>query len=153
MNPSITIVGRLASDPELRFMPNGKAVANLTIATSDRRKDGEEWTDVDPSFWRCSAFEKLAEGAAEQLTKGQAVIAQGKIKQRSYETRDGEKRTVFEVTLDAIGPDLRWAKPGASSGSSIRPQQAAADPWAANTGQAKSAVDPWAQKSTDEPPF
>lgn len=146
-NPTITLTGRLTADPELRFTPNGVAVASLTIATSDRKKDGEEWTDVDPSFWRCTAWRQLAEALVD-LRKGQAVVAHGKIKQRDYTTREGEKRTAFEIDLEAIGPDLRWAQ----SGSQPRPAAApAVDPWAATS---TPGADPWAAKSApDEPPF
>ena len=146
-NPTITIVGRLTRDPELRFSPSGTAVCNLSIATSDSRKTDTGWEDVDTSFWNCTAFKQLAEAVSE-LRKGQAVVASGRIKQRQYENRDGQKVTTHEVLLDAIGPDLRWAQSGASS---PRPPASspAADPWAAST----STADPWAAPKVEEAPF
>ena len=132
---TITIRGRLTADPELRFTPSGAAVANLTIATNPRTFDRQanEWKDGPATFWRCSAWRDLAENVAESLTRGVAVVAVGTVAGREYETKEGEKRTVSEVTLDAIGPDLRWA--------TAKPVKAQRDK--GGFGQAPQA-DPWA---------
>lgn len=107
----ITVVGNLTGDPELRFTPSGAAVANFTIASTPRQFDRQtnEWKDGDTLFMRCSIWREAAENVAESLTKGTAVIAQGRLVQRSYETREGEKRTVVELQVDEIGPSLRRA--------------------------------------------
>ncbi len=107
----ITVVGNLTGDPELRFTPSGAAVANFTIASTPRQFDRQtnEWKDGDTLFMRCSIWRDAAENVAESLTKGTAVIAQGRLVQRSYETREGEKRTVVELQVDEIGPSLRRA--------------------------------------------
>jgi single-strand DNA-binding protein len=150
--PHLTVVGNLTNDPELRFTASGHAVVNFTIAASDRVFDKEtnEWKDGDTVFMRCSVWRQYAENAAESLQKGMRVIATGRLKQRSYDTREGEKRTVVELDVDDVGPALRYAtakvtrnsRDNASSGLS---------------GTAAPADDPWAspatQASIDEPPF
>lgn len=107
----ITVVGNLTADPELRYTPNGFAVANFTIASTPRTFDRQsnEWKDGEPLFLRASVWREHAENVAATLTKGQRVIAQGKLKQRSYESREGEKRTAFELDIDEIGPALRYS--------------------------------------------
>ncbi|GAA4730326.1 single-stranded DNA-binding protein [Isoptericola chiayiensis] len=107
----ITVVGNLTADPELRFTPSGAAVANFTIASTPRTFDRQsnEWKDGEALFLRCSVWREAAENIAESLTKGMRVIAQGRLQQRSFETREGEKRTVVELQVDEIGPSLRWA--------------------------------------------
>ena len=107
----ITVVGNLTGDPELRFTPSGAAVANFTIASTPRTFDRQtnEWKDGDALFLSCSIWRQAAENVAESLQRGMRVIVQGRLKQRSYETREGEKRTVFEVDVDEIGPALRYA--------------------------------------------
>ncbi|MCK1794648.1 single-stranded DNA-binding protein [Streptomyces sp. XM4193] len=107
----ITVVGNLTDDPELRFTPSGAAVANFTIASTPRTFDRQtnEWKDGDPLFLRSSVWRQAAENVAESLTKGMRVIAQGRLRQRSYETQQGEKRTVVELEVDEIGPALRYA--------------------------------------------
>jgi single-strand DNA-binding protein len=107
----ITVVGNLTADPELRFTPSGAAVANFTIASTPRTFDRQsnEWKDGEALFLRCSIWREAAENVAESLTKGMRVIAQGRLTQRSYETREGEKRTVVELQVDEIGPSLRYA--------------------------------------------
>ncbi len=107
----ITVVGNLTADPELRFTPSGAAVANFTIASTPRTFDRQtnEWKDGEALFLRCSVWREAAENIAESLTKGMRVIAQGRLTQRSYETREGEKRTVVELQVDEIGPSLRFA--------------------------------------------
>lgn len=152
----VTTIGRLTEAPELRFTPSGAAVVNFTIATNARTFDRQtnEWKDEPATFWRCSAWRELAENIAESIGKGDAVIAQGVIKSRSYEN-DGQKRTVMEQEVSSIGPDLRWAtarpqrvqrngSPGAGQyqggtdttrpGAAYAPATPAADPWGTPTG-------------------
>lgn len=108
----ITIVGNLTADPEMRFTPSGAAVASFTIASTPRTFDraAGEWKDGETLFMRCSIWRDAAENVAESLTKGTRVIAQGRLVQRSYTTREGENRTVVEMQVDEIGPCLRYAK-------------------------------------------
>ncbi len=148
----ITVVGNLTGDPELRFTPSGAAVANFTIASTPRSFDRQtnEWKDGDTLFLRCSAWREMAENVAESLTKGTRVIAQGRLVQRSYETREGEKRTVVELQVDEVGPSMRYAsakvtraqRSGGGGGFSAGGGGADNDPWAT-----APAVAP------DEPPF
>jgi single-strand DNA-binding protein len=107
----ITVVGNLTSDPELRFTPSGAAVANFTIASTPRSFDRQtgEWKDGETLFMRCSVWREAAENVAESLTRGAAVLAQGRLQSRSYETKEGEKRTVTEMQVEEIGPSLRRA--------------------------------------------
>ena len=129
----ITIIGNLTAPPELRFTPTGKAVASFTVAESERVKGADgNWTDGDSTFFRCSLWDAAAENMTESLDKGQRVIVVGKIKQRSYETREGDKRTVFEVTATEVGPSLKWAicKPEKTGGKpSVKKSTPADDPW------------------------
>jgi single-strand DNA-binding protein len=115
----ITVVGNLTNDPELRFTPSGAAVAGFTVASTPRTLDREsgQWKDGDPLFLRCSVWRQYAENVAESLTKGMQVIVQGRLKQRSYETREGEKRTVVELDVDEIGPCLKFATAKVSKAS------------------------------------
>ncbi|MEU7790106.1 single-stranded DNA-binding protein [Amycolatopsis sp. NPDC049159] len=107
----VTVIGNLTADPELRFTPAGAAVANFTIASTPRQLDREsgEWRDGDPMFLRCSVWRQYAENAAESLLRGSRVIAHGRLRQRSYDTAEGEKRTVTELDVDELGPCLRYA--------------------------------------------
>jgi len=107
----ITVVGNLTGDPELRFTPSGAAVANFTIASTPRNfdKNSNEWKDGDTLFLNCSIWRQAAENVAESLQKGMRVVAQGRLKQRSYETREGEKRTVVELEVEEVGPSLKYA--------------------------------------------
>jgi single-strand DNA-binding protein len=107
----ITVVGNLTDDPELRFTASGAAVANFSVASTPRTfdKDSNEWKDGDALFLRCSIWRQAAENVAESLTKGMRVVVQGRLRQRSYETREGEKRTVFELDVEEIGPALKYA--------------------------------------------
>ena len=147
----ITIVGNLTDAPELRFTPSGAAVASFTVASTPRTfdKQSQEWRDGETLFLRCSAWREMAENIAESLhEKGTRVIVQGRLTQRSYETREGEKRIVVELQVDEVGPSLRYAtakverkSSGQQSGqwgASARvgePRQPADDPWAVgNTG-------------------
>ncbi len=106
-----TVVGNLTADPELRFTPSGAAVANFTVASTPRTFDRQsgEWKDGDALFMRCTIWRDAAEHVAESLTCGDRVVVQGRLRQRSFETRDGDKRTVVELEVDEIGPSLRYA--------------------------------------------
>ncbi len=107
----ITVVGNLTDDPELRFTPSGAAVAKFRIASTPRTMDREsgQWKDGEPLFLACNIWRDAAEHVAESLQRGSRVIVQGRLRQRSYETREGEKRTVYELEVDEIGPSLRYA--------------------------------------------
>ena len=107
----ITVIGNITDDPELRFTPGGAAVANFTVASTPRFLDkaSNEWKDGDTLFLRCSVWRQVAENVAESLQRGTRVIVQGRLKQRSYETKEGEKRTVVELEVDEVGPSLRYA--------------------------------------------
>lgn len=117
--PVITVVGNIGSEPELRFMPNGKAVVNFSLASTPRTKVGDEWKDGETTWFRCSAFEKMAENIAESLGKGQRIIAVGRMSTKGYE-KNGEKKASLELALDSVGPDLRFAPVGGSSGGGFR---------------------------------
>jgi single-strand DNA-binding protein len=108
---TITVVGNLTADPELRFTPSGAAVANFTVASTPRIYDRQsgEWKDGEALFLRCNIWREAAENVAESLTRGSRVIVTGRLKQRTFETREGEKRTVVEVEVDEIGPSLKYA--------------------------------------------
>jgi single-strand DNA-binding protein len=107
----ITVVGNLTADPELRFTPSGAAVANFTVASTPRTFDKQtnEWKDGEALFLNCSVWRQAAENAAESLQRGMRVIVQGRLKARSYENREGEKRTVFEIEVDEVGPSVKYA--------------------------------------------
>jgi single-strand DNA-binding protein len=120
----ITVVGNLTSDPELRFTPSGQAVASFTVASTPRTLDraSNEWKDGEALFLRCTVWRQAAENVAESLQKGTRVVIQGRLKQRSFETREGEKRTVIELDVEEVGPSLKYAtarvnKAGRSSGN------------------------------------
>jgi single-strand DNA-binding protein len=157
----ITIVGNLVEDPNLRFTPSGQPVANFRIASTPRflDKTTNEWKDGEALFLTCNVWRQAAENCAESLQRGMRVIVQGRLKQRSYETREGEKRTVYEVEVDEIGPSLKNAtakvnktqrqggSPGFGGGASTSPQPTPADdPWA-NSQQ------PAGGGFSDDPPF
>src|SRR5689334_24336341 len=107
----ITVVGNLVDDPELRFTPSGAAVANFRIASTPRTFDRQsnEWKDGDALFLSCSVWRQAAENVAESLQRGMRVVVQGRLKSRTYETREGEKRTVFEIEVEEVGPSLKYA--------------------------------------------
>lgn len=109
---TITVVGNLVADPELRFTPSGAAVANFRIASTPRRYDSQssQWVDGEALFLSCNVWREAAENVAESLTKGMRVMVQGRLRQRSYETREGVKRTDFEIEVDEVGPSLKYAK-------------------------------------------
>ncbi len=178
----ITVVGNLTDDPELRFTPSGAAVASFTVAATPRTFDRNtnEWKDGDALFLRCSIWRQAAENVAESLTKGMRVVVQGRLKQRSYETREGEKRTVVELDVEEVGPSLKYAtakvtkaargggggfggggQPGGgwggapsggpSGGSSGGGNAPQDDPWA--TGGGSGGGGGWGGGYSDEPPF
>jgi single-strand DNA-binding protein len=133
----ITVVGNLTSDPELRFTPSGAAVANFTVASTPRQFDRQtnEWKDQETLFLNCSVWRQAAENAAESLQRGMRVIVQGRLKARSYETREGEKRTVFEIDVEEVGPSLKMAtakvtKTTRSGGGQGGFSGGSDDPWA-----------------------
>lgn len=140
---NITLVGNLTDDPELRFTPSGAAVAKFRVASTPRFMDRQtgEWKDGEPLFLACNVWRQAAEHVAESLQRGTRVIVSGRLRQRSYETREGEKRTVFELEVDDIGPSLRYAtakvqKMSRSSGSGGFGGGGGApsdDPWASAT--------------------
>ena len=146
----ITVIGNITGDPELRFTPSGAAVANFTVASTPRAFDRQsnEWKDGETLFMRCSVWRDAAENVAESLGRGTRVIVSGRLKSRSYETKEGEKRTVIEMEVDEVGPSLRYASAkvtktqrgnggggfgGQQSGGSSGGQQE--DPWATGPGQ------------------
>ena len=147
----ITLIGNLTADPELRFTPSGAAVANFTVASTPRTFDRQtnEWRDGDAMFLNCAVWRQAAENVAESLQKGMRVIVSGRLKSRSYETREGEKRTVFEVDVDEIGPALRYATAkvtrtsgGGGGGGGGRPSGGGGG--GGNAGGGSFGEDPWA---------
>ena len=135
----ITVVGNLTADPELRFTPSGAAVANFTVASTPRAFDRQtnEWKDQEALFLNCSVWRQAAENAAESLTRGMRVVVTGRLKARSYETREGEKRTVFEIDVEEVGPSLKYAtakvaKTSRSGGGQGFSSGGGDDPWASS---------------------
>lgn len=111
----VTIVGNLTDDPELRYTPNGTPVATFTVAVNHRTRDQSgQWKDGDPTFMRCNVWRQQAENVAESLTKGTRAIVVGRLRQRSWETPEGQKRTVVEIEVESVGPALEWAKASVS---------------------------------------
>ena len=144
---TLTIIGNLTADAELRFLSSGQAVANFTVASTPRTfdKQANEWKDGETLFMRCSVWRDTAENVAESLQRGMRVIVSGRLKQRSYETKEGEKRTVVEMDVDEVGPSLRNATArvsktqrgqgggfGGNQGTQQQPAQGG-DPWATGT--------------------
>ncbi len=180
---TITIIGNLVEDPELRFTPSGAAVSNFRIASTPRIFDRQnnEWKDGETLFLSCAVWRQAAENVAESLQRGMRVIVQGRLKSRSYETREGEKRTVFEIDVDEVGPSLRnatakvtkttrsggggggfggggddqWSQPAGGQGG--QGGQGGGQYGAGSGGAASGGNDPWARQgsggSSDEPPF
>lgn len=158
----ITVVGNLTADPELRYTQSGLAVANFTIASTPRSFDRQsnEWKDGEALFLRASCWREFAEHVAGSLTKGMRVVAQGRLRQRSYETKEGEKRTSIELEVDEIGPSLRYAtaqvtRAATSGGGGGSRGQVAEEPWGASSGGA-SGGDVWNTPGAgynDETPF
>jgi single-strand DNA-binding protein len=165
---TITVVGNLTADPELRFTPSGAAVANFTVASTPRIYDRQsgEWKDGEALFLRCNIWREAAENVAESLTRGSRVIVQGRLRQRSFETREGEKRTVVEVEVDEIGPSLRYAtakvnKASRSGGGGGGFGSSGGGSRGGSGGSEAKQDDPWGSApasgsfsgSDDEPPF
>ena len=158
---TITMIGNLVDDPELRFTPSGAVVAKFRVASTPRYLDKatNEWKDGESLFLQCQIWRQAAENVAESLTKGMRVILSGRLKQRSYETKEGEKRTVFEVEVDEVGPSLRNAtakvtRTQRAAGGAAAPAAADTfgdDPWAA--ASTSPAGGGWGTSTTDEPPF
>jgi single-strand DNA-binding protein len=166
----ITVVGNLVADPELRFTPSGQPVATFRVASTPRVMDRQtnEWKDGDSLFLTCNVWRQAAENAAESLQRGMRVIVTGRLKQRNYETKEGEKRTVYEIEVDDVGPSLRNASAkvnrvsrgggeggfsgggnrGGSSGGGYGGQSS-------SSGGGSKTEDPWASDAgySDEPPF
>lgn len=135
---TITICGNITADPELRFTPNGQAVANFTVASTPRRMNNQtkEWEDSPTLFLRCNVWRQQAESVAESLIRGTRVIVTGRLTQRSYETKEGEKRTVYEIEVEDVGPSLKNATAKVSKTTRSNAPQggskpAGDDPWAA----------------------
>ena len=163
----ITVVGNLTNDPELRFTPSGAAVASFTVASTPRTLDKatNEWKDGEALFLRCSIWRQAAENVAESLQRGARVIVQGRLKQRSFETKEGEKRTVIELDVDEVGPSLKYATAkvnkttrqgggggggfGGGGGANGGGTPAGDDPWATAPAGGAAAGGGW----SDEPPF
>lgn len=142
---NITIIGRLAGDIELRYTPAGAAVAKLTIAQNSRTfdKQSNEWKDKPTNFFRCSIWREAAENAVESLQKGMAVIAFGEVTSRTYTTKEGQERTVQEIELQNIGPDLKWATATVTRAAK-RDGGFGAQP--AGFGPSTAQTDPWANQ-------
>jgi single-strand DNA-binding protein len=177
----ITIAGNLVDDPELRFTPAGQPVAKFRIASTPRFRDNAsgEWKDGDSLFLTCNVWRQAAENVAESLTRGMRVIVSGRLRQRSYETKEGEKRTVYEVEVDDVGPSLRNASAkvnkivrsgsgdggygggqrgsGGSGGSGDSGGRSSGGQGSSGGGYGGGNADPWASDSSggysDEPPF
>ena len=132
MSVPITITGRLGADPELSFAPSGVAITKMRVVTDRRYKDGDEWKSADTSWHSVTAFKECAEGAAEHLLKGDLVIVVGTLKQREYETREGEKRSVWEVTANHVGRDLSRPRKGEGTSAPFDRTNTSlpGDPWA-----------------------
>ena len=160
----ITVVGNLTADPELRYTQNGLPVANFTIASTPRNFDRQanEWKDGEALFLRASVWREFAEHVAGSMTKGMRVIATGRLKQRSYQDREGQNRTAIELEVDEIGPSLRYATAqvtraasgsgGGAGGGQSRPQVQQEEPWAT---PGSAAPDAWSAPGSygDDTPF
>jgi single-strand DNA-binding protein len=166
---TITIIGNLVGDPELRYTPTGQAVATFRVASTPRYMDRatNEWKDGDSLFLSCNVWRQAAENVAESLQRGMRVIVSGRLRQRSYETKEGEKRTVYEVEVDEVGPSLRNASAkvtrstrsgGGGSGGGFGGQGGGQGGYGGGAG-ARASDDPWAADASgdngfsDEPPF
>jgi single-strand DNA-binding protein len=157
---TVTVVGNLTADPELRFTQSGAAVANFTVASTPRRfnRDTGKWEDQDALFLRCSVWRQAAENVAESLNRGDRVIVHGNLRQRSFETREGEKRTVIEMEVDEVGPSLKWASATVNKASR---QRESSTGWTDQQGGQQE--DPWSRPAPSpqghsqgydaEPPF
>ena len=163
----ITVVGNLTADPELRYTPSGVAVANLSIAANHRVKNGDQWEDGEPTYYRATVWREYAEYVAESLTKGTQVLAHGRVFTEAYTTKEGEQRTSLKLDIEDIGPCLRFATAKVTKAqrgggtTTTQPQQSAPQQW----GQAPAQSDPWqgapsgqqgawpSEPANSEPPF
>jgi len=157
----ITIIGNLVDDPQLRYTPTGQAVASFRVASTPRFLDRNtnEWKDGDSLFLSCNVWRQAAENVAESLQRGMRVIVSGRLRQRSYETKEGEKRTVYEIEVDEVGPSLRNASAKVvKSSRATGGQGASSSQGGYGSGGGRAADDPWASEPadsgfSDEPPF
>lgn len=158
---TLTLTGNLTNDPELRFTPSGAAVANFTVAATPKTFDRQTnaWKDGETLFMRCAAWKELGENVAESLTKGMRVVVTGRLKSRSYDTKEGEKRTVIELEVDEIGPSLRYAtaKVQRTQRNDAAGSGNGGGNWGgfggnqASTGNNTPQDDPWASQSSEVP--
>ena len=144
----ITLIGNLTGDPELRFTPSGAAVANFTVASTPRTFDRQssEWKDGDTMFLNCSIWRQAAENVAETLSKGMRVIVQGRLKSRSYDDREGNRRTVFEVDVEEVGPSLRYATAKTSGAGAGWPTRSTRSPKASTQCSMSLPRPPWSAR-------
>ncbi|HEX7992469.1 MAG TPA: single-stranded DNA-binding protein [Streptosporangiaceae bacterium] len=160
----ITIIGNLVDDPQLRYTPTGQAVANFRVASTPRFLDRQtnEWKDGDSLFLSCNIWRQAAENVAESLQRGMRVIVSGRLRQRSYETKEGEKRTVYEIEVDEVGPSLRNASAKVVRSSRATGQgggSGGGGGYGSSGGSSRASDDPWASEPadssgfSDEPPF
>ncbi|MGN6678385.1 MAG: single-stranded DNA-binding protein [Streptosporangiaceae bacterium] len=162
----ITIIGNLVDDPQLRYTPTGQAVANFRVASTPRFLDRQtnEWKDGDSLFLSCNIWRQAAENVAESLQRGMRVIVSGRLRQRSYETKEGEKRTVYEIEVDEVGPSLRNASAKVVRSSRATGQSGGSGGGggygsSGGSGSGRASDDPWASEPadssgfSDEPPF
>lgn len=170
----MTVVGNLTADPELRFTPSGAAVATFTVASTPRKYNAQtsQWEDGNALFLRCNIWRQAAENVAESLTRGSRVIVSGRLQQRSFETKEGEKRTVIELEVDEVGPSLKYATAkvnkasrgdggggghstggGTQGGSSGGSPAGGDDPWGSAPASSGGGSFGSSGGSSDEPPF
>lgn len=159
---TMTIVGNLTDDPELRFTASGLAAAGFTVASTPRRfdRDAGEWRDGDTLFLRCSAWRELGEHCADSLSKGMRVVVTGRLRQSSWETADGEKRTSLQLDVDELGPSLRWATTQVTKTTSSNRTQTSGErsPWEVPPSQSQTtdqvpAAEPATAGAASQPPF
>lgn len=167
---NITVIGNVTGDPELRFTPSGAAVANFTVASTPRQFDkaSNTWKDGETLFMRVSVWRDQAENVAESIQRGTRVVVTGRLKSRSYETKEGEKRTIIEMEADEVAPSLRYASAkvtrtqrtqGGQQTQGGYAQEGGQDPWATGPSQGRQQAPTggqqggWGQPSYDEPPF
>lgn len=151
----ITVAGNLVADPELKFTQKGTPVANFRVASTPKVYRDGKWEDGDGVFLNCTMWRDTAENVAESLTKGMRVIVQGRLRQRSYETREGEKRTVLEVEVDEVGPSLKFARAQVTKTGASKPKD---NGWLSQQQNQAPASDPWNSSQpqlpdNEQPPF
>ena len=159
IDPVITVVGNLTADPELRYTPAGVAVANLSIAANHRVKNGDQWEDGEPTYYRATVWREYAEYVSESLTKGTQVLAHGRVFTEAYTTKEGEQRTSLKLDIEDIGPCLRFATAKVTkaqrNGVQGTPQPQQSTQTQTGWGQAPAQPDPWGAPGvgSEEPPF